>query len=1466
MEYYRYIIKLLRCISLASILCFLIVFAEAQIVVPVSEFGSNVFEVSDAGGYCEVDFKTYGKSNGELMKVLKDFVNYELEESEITWILVLNLVLDDYNVEGDYYSGTLVFGVRPNPTYEARQILLDNGSEDGALIIQSKKVDPVTLFNVTSDCEPFSAFPGRKTQVTLSGSQVGVSYYIDNDTIQGTGFPITFEKVFTEGVYYVRAKKKGYGERTMNGNINISYFPFLKAGLCTKQNDLEGILPPIGPIRPGCGFYVEKVSFIDLMSKDQKRQLDKMIQEINMGKSTCCPGFKIRRVNNAIHLMSGPNIKGVEWESEVFLSLDNGTGGKQYRIWALMEPTVYPIERYQLLKGDMYGDRYSLKLDGAQLSVVYRLFRDSVFVTERIGTLEPVEFEDLSGGGTYHVEAHYWDTIIPMNGSLYVDKNVGGANYVKESVYVNEENPVSTYVYYDGLGREIQLRQEDNSVGGYDIIQSIVYDSTGRVSKSYLPFSVRENQGYRKFALSEQDEYYTNKFGVNHYAYSETKYNNRPEDQIVEQSFYGEKLKMGSGHTVKTNVRQYTTGDNVKKYVLDGSSVKLEGNYSYRELIVKQVTDAENVKYTEYYDFQGNLICKSQDEVKTYYVYDDLNRQRYIISPLQDAEFTSGTKTLEQLSKLCYYTEYNELNKPYKLYVPGAGCTIYLYDKRGRAVLVQDARMRAEGKWLFTKYDEMDRPVITGTCSGTESAHKTGLAGQFVFGEARGTVLHGYTNNTYPVVADENACLTITYYDDYAWAGASDMSYSPSESLGAEKSERVKGLVTGVKNKVLGITGNTWLKTVTYFDKKYNAIQTVKQLYPSGVEITSNLHNFSGDVTRIKVKQTIGSVVNEYNRYLEYDNLGRLTRVKQQVTGDNANGLVTLSSYEYDDLGRVSRKMLHNDVDTTTYTYDIVGRQVAARSRNFSYEVGFEHVETGLSGKVTPRYNGNVSHIKWGNGSNVTDLYSYNYDSSSQLTGAYLYKKSGTTWNAHSSFAEKDITYDLNGNLTSLTRTSSSGVASSLSYTYDGNQVSKINNGPSYAYDAVGNMTVDGLRGASISYNILNLPEEVCLGNEKVSYIYTSAGEKLATRVGSSLTYYRGPLVYSGNNLLYLVHPEGLTRKSTIGFVYYYAKRDHLGSTRVLCHASGNTLVADQTTGYYPFGLAHGHGNLNLNRYLFSGKELQDQSLGGKLLGLYDFGSRFYDPTLGRWFNVDPKLEFVSPYGYCANNPVLYIDPNGEDIVLTISKEVTVTVATRLIDLKITVPDWTGARKIFTKSIRLQGDEILLAALDIVGIVDPTGIADALSASLYAQQGDLVNAMVSGVGLIPYLGDFAKMFRMKNHFKILSMAVESGAGAAKGGGRGLGNPFVGKSFEEIDHMFRMKGFEMKGIDPLMGKGSYFNPKTGTKYYLDWGEKEYKTGRESFHVDVFYNGHLKYEKAKFFLDGSPKQYKELKTKR
>jgi hypothetical protein len=46
-----------------------------------------------------------------------------------------------------------------------------------------------------------------------------------------------------------------------------------------------------------------------------------------------------------------------------------------------------------------------------------------------------------------------------------------------------------------------------------------------------------------------------------------------------------------------------------------------------------------------------------------------------------------------------------------------------------------------------------------------------------------------------------------------------------------------------------------------------------------------------------------------------------------------------------------------------------------------------------------------------------------------------------------------------------------------------------------------------------------------------------------------------------------------------------------------------------------------------------------------------DFGSRMYDDFLGRWFTQDPLAEDympLSPYAYCANNPVMYRDYNGE--------------------------------------------------------------------------------------------------------------------------------------------------------------------------------------------------------------------------
>jgi RHS repeat-associated protein len=75
----------------------------------------------------------------------------------------------------------------------------------------------------------------------------------------------------------------------------------------------------------------------------------------------------------------------------------------------------------------------------------------------------------------------------------------------------------------------------------------------------------------------------------------------------------------------------------------------------------------------------------------------------------------------------------------------------------------------------------------------------------------------------------------------------------------------------------------------------------------------------------------------------------------------------------------------------------------------------------------------------------------------------------------------------------------------------------------------------------------------------------------------------------------------------------------------------GETRV-DQRTSYWN------------SRYSFSGKEKDEES------GYSYFGARYYDSDLSIWLSVDPlsdKYPGLSPYVYCANNPIRLIDPDG---------------------------------------------------------------------------------------------------------------------------------------------------------------------------------------------------------------------------
>ena len=847
-----------------------------------------------------------------------------------------------------------------------------------------------------------------------------------------------------------------------------------------------------------------------------------------------------------------------------------------------------------------------------------------------------------------------------------------------ERIYTDETGTAynATVTYYDGLYRQEQTVQVGASPAGGDIVSFVEYDCMGRAdSVSYLPFVTAAASGAKvSDPLSEQTAFYSAKFGTGQgdYARSYKTYDDSPLGLVLNQTSPGE-YRTFSGYYTHFGYRLNTQADAIRRYRMEGdSSLKFDGYYAAERLTVKRVlatkdnaTEAEQAQQQESYEYtnaQGQVIAKEvrvseTDRRMTYYVYDDLGQQRYVLPPAQHEALTDGTiYTPSQLHKLSYYTEYDDKGQAVRQWNPGTDCVYSLYDRRGRLAMTQSGKQRTANEWSFTKYDRMDRPVLSGIVTGgTFESHKAALDAATVLYEVRGTTVHGYTNQSYPSVAAEGDYLSVTYYDDYDWLPENDPhAFSTADALGGTPNYRVQGQSTGSKSKVLGIETDRWLTTAVYFDSDYQTIQSVADLYPSGIEITSNTHDFTGNVTRTKVKQTVDNTVYEYDKWFEFDAFGRLQQVSQQITGDQLNGKVVLASYTYDELGRTATKSIHNGLETESYAYDMTGRTNAVTSPSFSYALDYE--QSAVAGAV-PRLDGNICAMRWGSATSTDKAYAYAYDRVGQLQSADYKLLSGGVWNASANYQEGGLTYDLNGNILSVQRTDGNGEnLHELTYTYDGYRLLSVGvNGTasdSYLYDADGNMTFDGRRGLTIAYNTLNLPEEIVAGNQKINYIYSASGEKLACDANGSLTYYRSVMVYgSDNKLLYMLTPEGTVSRTEgsagTSYTYNYFKTDHLGSTRVMLSAVDGTLQASQTTDFYPFGLAFEYSNLNKNKYLFSGKELQDGNLGGSMLEWYDFGARFYDPVLGRWFNVDPAAQVANPYLFCGNAPMMYIDKDG---------------------------------------------------------------------------------------------------------------------------------------------------------------------------------------------------------------------------
>ena len=260
-----------------------------------------------------------------------------------------------------------------------------------------------------------------------------------------------------------------------------------------------------------------------------------------------------------------------------------------------------------------------------------------------------------------------------------------------------------------------------------------------------------------------------------------------------------------------------------------------------------------------------------------------------------------------------------------------------------------------------------------------------------------------------------------------------------------------------------------------------------------------------------------------------------------------------------------------------------------------------------------------------------------------------------------------------------------------------------------FAYDRNGRLTLSEDQGRNgIQYNAVGYPSLV--ETEYGGYVqnkYAAGGTRLESRrtdvegVTTAMAY-EGNEVFENGHRRMLLFDGGYVDFSGNEPRYCWYTKDHLGSVRAVADAQGNVFSAyayepygedfaeeKPATSYselgsvtydginpnflhvpiYPGGQSQPSGISafmiedeeeleappvtysapaapNWQPYKFSGKE----SLTRVGLDLYDFGARMYSPSNTRWMTMDPLAEkyyHVSPYVYCASNPLNIVDPDG---------------------------------------------------------------------------------------------------------------------------------------------------------------------------------------------------------------------------
>ncbi|MFE6074186.1 polymorphic toxin type 8 domain-containing protein [Paenibacillus sp. NPDC057886] len=610
-------------------------------------------------------------------------------------------------------------------------------------------------------------------------------------------------------------------------------------------------------------------------------------------------------------------------------------------------------------------------------------------------------------------------------------------------------------------------------------------------------------------------------------------------------------------------------------------------NYTYTaEGDLETIVDAKQ-KVTRYeYDIYGNLKKTTYpDQSIETYSYDDKGND---IKSVKDAVGNTTTVTTDAVGNIIADTDGNN------------NLTEYQYDQLNRLKAVIDANRQ---KTTYT-YDTAGNLTQTtnpkqitvqyeynGQNQLTKKTDATGNATENTF-DSNGNLIQTKTPNGHMISSSFTALdqlKTITIDGQQKWAYQYDSN----------------GLLLQVNNGMRSFTYKPDGLPATEVDRghtktyTYNANSGLQELaYTTGTVSSKVNYEYTGlDQVKSIAKDNQSLISYQYND----------TGAMQQA--DRANGIITKATYDQGD-----QLLTYGD-------YSSAGS--ALREYNYTYDS-----------------NGNVKTIQTDAGSTA-----YVYDTLDQLTQETL--PDGTTIR---------YSYDEVGNRTQKVVVSS-GQEQTTTYSHNSaNQLTSVN-GQEYQYDNNGNLLNDGKQ--TYIYDALDQLIEVKnqSGQRIQQYSYDEQGRRIQSigQSGTTNFFYEGDeVIYEtdGNNKTLREYtwddsgsPVALTKD---GQTFYYHLNGH-GDVVSLTNVDGNEVARYE---YDAWGnIVNQSGSLaDENPYRYASYRYNAET------GLYYLLSRNYNPQLGFFTSLDSEqdLDLDNPlnrngYSYGLNNPVAYVDDNGNN-------------------------------------------------------------------------------------------------------------------------------------------------------------------------------------------------------------------------